>query len=82
MTYKVGPRLERVEALVDNTTGNTLGLYRLGDRDIYLAAMGDPTYDTHIHVGLLFLVNPFKSEFTTVIFIHYKPRIAVVILDL
>ena len=26
--------------------------------------------------------NPFKPEFTIVIFIHYKPRIAVVILDL
>ena len=25
---------------------------------------------------------PFKPEFTIVIFIHYKPRIAVVILDL
>ena len=27
-------------------------------------------------------VNPFKPEFTIVIFIHYKPRIAVTILDL
>ena len=27
-------------------------------------------------------VNPFKPEFTIVIFIHYKPRIAVAILDL
>ena len=26
--------------------------------------------------------NPFKAEFTIVIFIHYKPRIAVAILDL
>ena len=26
-------------------------------------------------------VNPFKPEFTIVIFIHYKPRIAVAILD-
>ena len=26
--------------------------------------------------------NPFKSEFTSVIFIHYKPKIAVAILDL
>ena len=26
--------------------------------------------------------NPFKPELTTVIFIHYKPRIAVAILDL
>ena len=26
--------------------------------------------------------NPLKSEFTIVIFIHYKPRIAVAILDL
>ena len=27
-------------------------------------------------------VNPFNPEFTIVIFIHYKPRIAVAILDL
>ena len=26
--------------------------------------------------------NPLKPEFTIVIFIHYKPRIAVAILDL
>ena len=26
--------------------------------------------------------NPFKPEFTIVIFIHYNPRIAVAILDL
>ena len=26
--------------------------------------------------------NPFKPEFTNVIFIHYKPQIAVAILDL
>ena len=29
-----------------------------------------------------YLLNPFKSEFTIVIFIHYKQRIAVAILDL
>ena len=28
------------------------------------------------------ILNPFKPEFTIVIFIHYKPRIAVAILDL
>ena len=28
------------------------------------------------------VTNPFKPEFTIVIFIHYKPRIAVAILDL
>ena len=27
-------------------------------------------------------INPFRPEFTFVIFIHYKPRIAVAILDL
>ena len=27
-------------------------------------------------------INPFKPDFTIVIFIHYKPRIAVAILDL
>ena len=28
------------------------------------------------------IFNPFKPEFTIVIFIHFKPRIAVAILDL
>ena len=28
------------------------------------------------------MINPFKPEFTIVIFIHYKPRIAAAILDL
>ena len=27
-------------------------------------------------------INPFKPEFTIVIFIHYKPKIAAAILDL
>ena len=27
-------------------------------------------------------INPFKPEFIIIIFIHYKPRIAVAILDL
>ena len=27
-------------------------------------------------------INPFNPEFTIVIFIHYKPRIAAAILDL
>ena len=30
----------------------------------------------------MFMLNPFKPEFTIVIFIHYKPRIAAAILDL
>ena len=33
-------------------------------------------------IGLHVISNPFKPEFTIVIFIHYKPRIAVAILDL
>ena len=28
------------------------------------------------------VLNPFKPEFDIVIFIHYKPRIAIAILDL
>ena len=32
--------------------------------------------------GILNTINPFKPEFTFVIFIHHKPRIAVAILDL
>ena len=31
---------------------------------------------------MFFSFNPFKLEFTIVIFIHYKPRIALAILDL
>ena len=37
---------------------------------------------TNIDVIILSHFNPFKPEFTIVIFIHYKPRIAVAILDL
>ena len=33
-------------------------------------------------LGMILAFNPFKPEFTIVIFIHYKPRIAVAILDL
>ena len=33
---------------------------------------------SHLNITL----NPFKPDFTIVIFIHYKPRIAVAILDL
>ena len=38
-----------------------------------------------IHVRHVFSterINPFKPEYTIVIFIHYKPRIAVAIFDL
>ena len=31
---------------------------------------------------LTLLINPFRPDFTIVIFIHYKSRIAVAILDL
>ena len=31
---------------------------------------------------IFYSFNPFKPEFTIVIFIHYKPRIAVAILNL
>ena len=34
--------------------------------------------DLYRHLG----INPFNPEFTIVIFIHNKPRIAVAILDL
>ena len=37
---------------------------------------------SHSHVCILVTFKPFKPEFTIVIFIHYKPRIAVAILDL
>ena len=38
-------------------------------------------HNSYIMVDPL-LINPFKPEFTIVIFIQYKPRIAVAILDL
>ena len=31
---------------------------------------------------VIYFLNPLRPEFTIVIFIHYKPRIAVAILDL
>ena len=36
----------------------------------------------HNFTWLKIPINPFKPEFTIVIFIHYKSRIAVAILDL
>ena len=33
-------------------------------------------------IWVFIIFNPFRPEFTIVIFIHYKPRIAVAILDL
>ena len=35
-----------------------------------------------LYVKIIHLFNPFKPEFTIVILIHYKPRIAAAILDL
>ena len=35
-----------------------------------------------VYTKIIQRFNPFKPEFTIVIFIHYKPRIAVAILDL
>ena len=35
-----------------------------------------------VYIKLLQRFNPFSPEFTIVIFIHYKPRIAAAILDL
>ena len=35
-----------------------------------------------VYIGNNSALNSFKPEFTIVIFIHYKPRIAVAILDL
>ena len=34
------------------------------------------------YIAAMYIFNPFKPEFTIVILIHYKPRIAVAILDL
>ena len=35
-----------------------------------------------VYINIFQRFNPFKPEFTIVIFIHYKPRIAAAILDL
>ena len=35
-----------------------------------------------VYINTFQRFNPFNPEFTIVIFIHYKPRIAVAILDL
>ena len=39
-------------------------------------------FTPYIIIIMLCHLNPLKPEFTIVIFIHYKPRIAVAILDL
>ena len=39
-------------------------------------------FDCDVFYQLIQPLNPFKPGFTIVIFIHYKPRIAVAILDL
>ena len=49
---------------------------------IFLVSRDDPCIVTNIVYIVFIVFNPFKSEFTIVIFIHYKPRIAVAILDL
>ena len=36
----------------------------------------------HTTIIIIFILNPFRPEFTIVIFFHYKPQIAVAILDL
>ena len=50
------------------------------DFPILYADMGLQTAIYMIY--LLWCVNPFNPEFTIVIFIYYKPRIAAAILDL
>ena len=37
---------------------------------------------TYVMLNWTTQINPFKPEFTIVIFIYYKPRIAVAIIDL
>ena len=44
--------------------------------DVYLTNNNTKYFEPLIYI------NPFKSEFTIVFFIHYKPRISVAILDL
>ena len=44
---------------------------------LYESLNGDKT--TIVVITTSLRVNPFKPEFTVVIFIHYKPRIAVAI---
>ena len=45
---------------------------------------GNIVFKTYECIVIYFatLLNPFKPEFTIVIFIHYKPRIAVAVIDL
>ena len=48
----------------------------------YSACVMSPITHCVMKTAVTGLINPFKPEFTIVIFIHYKPRIAVAILDL
>ena len=50
----------------------------LTDDGSMLDSNADPTLKWHRFNAF----NPFKPEFTIVIFIHYKPRIVLAILDL
>ena len=47
---------------------------------IYCVPTYRPTEYQYASHGVI--INPFKPEFTIVIFIHHKPRMAVAILDL
>ena len=64
-----------------------LTLYPLDTIVVLIRLLADEIIDIgnvfrHQDLQIFFSINPFKAEFTIVIFIHYKPWIAVAILDL
>ena len=78
------------EGVIPTTAGTAItelastaptGTYsNLGHSTIYEEDKLTKIHDGFISTDIIF--NPFKPEFTIVIFIHYKPRIAAAILDL
>ena len=54
--------------------------FQSSESDVYKRQIMMSQFDPRTERVKVF--NPFKPEFTIVIFIHYKPRIAVAILDL
>ena len=57
-------------------------IFQLREGSMHIDSTNDCTKKPNKRDTLNQCCNPFKPEFTIVIIIHYKPRIAVAILDL
>ena len=77
LTSKVDPRTE-----VKLTKELTKTFMAISNWKIFWSPWFIQNIFIALRIKALKYFNPFKPEFTIVIFIHYKPRIAVAILDL